>query len=497
VTGFSQRYGGAALVTGASAGIGRALARALAARGMDVVLVARRAERLAALADELSAKHGVRAVAVPCDLAKPDAAEVVERGVREAGLCVGLLVNDAGAGAFGPFEAQAGARHAAMVDLNCRAPALLASTFLPGMLERGRGGLLFVASTAAYQPVPLLATYGATKAFDLSLAEALWAELAPKGIDVLAISPGFTRTELQALAVAEGVSKAGGEATPEEVAEAALEALGRGPSFVHGTRNWLLSCAPRLLPRATVARLALRAHQASHAAAHAPRAPIARAPAVPDTGRFQRDLARMLLTFGFSAAIDLVAISLVTGKLRFWFPVWLDPTWATRADPWVVYSQSYFAGIAMIPVLLRAVEREFLASTSRALRGAFWGMGAAVLAFVLWWKGGLMLEHHKEREALAWLALATLVWIALRTAEELPKRLAGVDRRSLLRGLLLGISTFFLGMAVVDPALQLGVHHLGWSFGLAVEVGFFVPAGLGLGWLARRLGAARPALEVP
>ena len=255
---LADRYGGAALVTGASAGIGEAFASVLAARGMDMILVARREERLRSLAVRLEGQHGVRCLVVPQDLAEPSAADAIHSAVATAGVPVGLLVNNAGFGTYGPFQAQDAEHQAAMVDLNCRAPLLLTHAFLPAMLERARGAIIFVASIAGYQPTPFLSVYGATKAFDLMLAEALWAELRPHGIDVLALSPGLTRTEFQQVAGTEHMTRHGRGDAPESVVEAALAALGRSPSVVPGARNKLLTFGSRWVPRSAVAGIARR-----------------------------------------------------------------------------------------------------------------------------------------------------------------------------------------------------------------------------------------------
>lgn len=252
-----EHFGGAAIITGASSGIGAAFARALAQRGLDVVLVARRKDRLQSLAASLERDHGVKALALVMDLARPDAAEVLREAVSAAGLEVGLLVNNAGFGAYGSFSDQDPRRHVEMVDVNCRAPVALTHAFLPDMLARGRGAIVFVSSTSAYQPAPYLAVYGATKAFDLLLAEALWAELRPKGIDVLGLSPGFTQTDFHEVA-GQGIPAAGGVADPEAVVATALAALGRKPSVIHGRRNWLCAWLVRFLPRSWVVRLAAR-----------------------------------------------------------------------------------------------------------------------------------------------------------------------------------------------------------------------------------------------
>ncbi len=259
---FAQRFGGAALVTGASAGIGDAFARALAARGMDLVLVARRLDRLEALAEELSKAHKIKAVAIEHDLSRPDVHVTLPEAVRARNTPVGLLVNNAGFGAYGEFVDIDAETQARMVDLNCHAPLLLTHAFLPEMRARETGGILFVASLASYQPTPMYATYGATKAFDLMLAEALWAELRPLGIAVHAVSPGYTPTEFQKVASSEDTHPPGGVTTAQEVVETALDALGgNSPSVIPGTMNWLLSSAARFAPRRFVAEMAFRVNR--------------------------------------------------------------------------------------------------------------------------------------------------------------------------------------------------------------------------------------------
>lgn len=204
--------------------------------------------------------------------------------------------------------------------------------------------------------------------------------------------------------------------------------------------------------------------------------------------RFARFVAKMLLTFLSVVAIDLVAVSLLTQKLRVWFPAWLDADWDTRADPWVVYSQSYFAGIFFIPLLAHAIDRDLLrARVGGFVRAAFWIVIVGAFGFILAWKGELMLRYGKHWEALGWLALTTISWVALSSAERLPRWLEGMTARRTARLLARGVATFFLVMAVLDPALQLGVQQLAPSSGLWVEVGFFVPAGLALLLVAHRL----------
>jgi hypothetical protein len=204
---------------------------------------------------------------------------------------------------------------------------------------------------------------------------------------------------------------------------------------------------------------------------------------------FVADVTRLLLTFLAVVAIDAVVVSLITHRLRFWFPLWLDPLWATRADPWVIYSQSYFAGIFMIPILCRLIDRNFLARLGTAARAAFWSLCIIVFAFVLWWKGSLMFEYHKQYEMLGWAVLTGVIWTVIRLSGILPRWARRLTRRQMLSGLLLAVALFFLVMSVLDPLLQLGVQRLPWSSGLITEMGFFVPAAVVLMIFSRRLRA--------
>jgi len=206
--------------------------------------------------------------------------------------------------------------------------------------------------------------------------------------------------------------------------------------------------------------------------------------------RFVVDIALLLLTFFAVVVIDMLFVSLITHRLRFWFPQWLDPQWASRSDPWVVYSQSYFAGIFMIPVLCRLIDREFLVSSGGGPRTVFWILCFGVFAVILWWKGSLMVEYHKHYEVLGWAVLTGVIWTIIRSADILPVRIHAVTRRQMLRGLLFGMSLFFLVIGAMDPFLQLGVQQLSWSSGLAIELGFFIPAGIILMILSQRLSNA-------
>ncbi len=243
-------YGPWALVTGASAGIGAAFARALAEQGVNVVLTARREERLRTLAAELESRARVQTRVVALDLALDGAPR--QLADRIADLEIGTVINNAGFGAVGRFDNASYERLLEMVRLNCVAVTAVSHLFLPAMRRRGRGALIVLASAAGYQPLALAAVYGATKAFDLMLAEALWAENRASGVAVLAVSPGPVETEFQT--VAGETAHAG--TTPEEVVRVSFAALGRKPSVVVGTGNALRAWSVRLAPRALVARMA-------------------------------------------------------------------------------------------------------------------------------------------------------------------------------------------------------------------------------------------------
>jgi len=244
---FGARYGPFAIVAGASEGIGRAFAHELAAAGLHLVLVARRAEPLSALQEELRAAHGVEVRAVPCDLADPGAAEVIAHAA--SGCEIGLLVFNAAAASVGRFVDTPLDAHLRAIHVNARAPVLLAHTFAGAMAERGRGGIVLMSSLTAFQGTPLVATYGATKAFNLILAEGLWSELAERGVDVLACCAGATHTPgyervppVRAPSWFEPKPQ-----DPGDVARAALQALGRRPLIIPGIGNRIASFVMRRL----------------------------------------------------------------------------------------------------------------------------------------------------------------------------------------------------------------------------------------------------------
>ncbi len=242
-----------ALVTGASSGIGEQFARQLSERGYELILVARRADRLQRLAGELPGIHHD----LVCDLA--DEAASLPARVSELGLEVDLLVNSAGFGMYGKFTDLDPSRDAEQVRLNCEAVVTLTHAFLPAMVERGRGGVITVASTAGMQPIPYEAVYAASKAFALSFTEALHEELRDTGVRMLAVNPGPVPTEWQEVA---GHSSAGvvpGQIDAEQVVRESLDAYDKGRrSIVPGTRmRWFMRAtrAPRPLQLRVTERL--------------------------------------------------------------------------------------------------------------------------------------------------------------------------------------------------------------------------------------------------
>jgi hypothetical protein len=250
--------GRTALVTGASAGIGASFARALGAAGADLVLVARRADRLADLADDLRNRHGRTVHVHAADIAARGAVDRLSGELAAAGVRVDVLVNNAGVGLpAGPFHEADPATLTAMLDLNIVALTEMTRTFLPPMVAAGYGAVVNVASTAAFQPLARVATYAATKAYVLSLTEAVWAETFGTGVRVLAVCPGMTVTEFFETA---GAQPSGAQVqTADEVVAEAMAALARrGPTLVTGGRNRILSLLPRLLPRGVTARVADR-----------------------------------------------------------------------------------------------------------------------------------------------------------------------------------------------------------------------------------------------
>jgi hypothetical protein len=245
------------LVTGGSSGLGAEFARQLAARGSNLVLVARSAGRLTALADELRARHGVTVTALPADLSLAD--EVSRVAAVTATTEVDVLVNDAGFGTYGNFAGlDAGHEHAEMM-VNAVAAVDLAHAVLPGMLARRRGGIITVASSIAFQPSPHQAVYGATKAFALAFSEALWAETRGTGVRILALCPGPVATGFFASLGDQAATSSiiyRRTADPADVARAGLRGFDHDAmTIIPGLRTRLLAQGHRFLPRTVMARM--------------------------------------------------------------------------------------------------------------------------------------------------------------------------------------------------------------------------------------------------
>jgi hypothetical protein len=257
---ISNRWRGKwALVTGASAGIGWAIAEKLAAGGCNLVLTARRRGHLEKFAAEEAARHGVHAEIVIADLVKPGAPREIFEFTSAKKIPVEFLVNNAGFGAYGHFSRMDLQRQLEMVQVNCAAVVHLTGLYVQQMVERRSGDILIVASTAAFQAVPYVATYAATKGFDLLYGEALAEELAPHGVHVCVLCPGPTDSEFADIA---GTPPGPGKRfeTAEKVARVGLEALANGKSsvisgFLNNLQMQLERIAPRRLVTGAAGRL--------------------------------------------------------------------------------------------------------------------------------------------------------------------------------------------------------------------------------------------------
>lgn len=245
------------LITGASSGIGAEFARALAARGSDLVLVARRTDRLQSLADELIAAYGIRAEVIGIDLAEEGVGTTLRSRVDGP---IELLVNNAGFGAHGPLAEADIAMLDRMIAIDIRAVVELTRAFLPEMLERGRGGIVNISSTAGYQPLPGMANYGASKAFVRSFTEAVWHEAKGRGVKVLALAPGATESEFFDVVGTEAAA-VGPKQTARQVVETGLRALDRRstpPSAISGAGNSFTAHAAAFTPRRMLLGLTAR-----------------------------------------------------------------------------------------------------------------------------------------------------------------------------------------------------------------------------------------------
>jgi uncharacterized protein len=245
---------GISLVTGASSGIGAAIASELASRGHSVALVARREERLRTLATELASDHGVTTEVIAADLGDPEGRDRVAEELRGRGRVVDVLVNNAGFGHQADFATSPRERMVEMVKINCEVVVDLTSRFLTGMVDRGRGSVINIASTAAFQPLPGSAVYAASKSFVLSFSEAIRTELRGSGVTVTAVCPGPVRTEFMDVAGFGGVEERTPGAvwmSPEDLAKHAIDgAAGDRRVVVPGMINRAGALAGQHSPRA-------------------------------------------------------------------------------------------------------------------------------------------------------------------------------------------------------------------------------------------------------
>jgi short-subunit dehydrogenase len=245
--------GGWAIVTGASSGLGREFAQVLARRGYPVLAVARRADRLEALAEDVG-RSGGRLEPLVADLSTANGVEAVAAAAADRE--VALLVNNAGLATYGPFSSMSPERQRDLVRLNVEAVVTLTSRMLPAMLKRGQGGVINVASQMAFQPMPYFAAYAASKSFVLNFSEALAEELRGTAVRVTAVAPGFVRTEFAAVAGSEAPERRFPHLSPDHVVSSALRAHERGRVVkVVGSVYAVLTLAGRFAPRALLRRM--------------------------------------------------------------------------------------------------------------------------------------------------------------------------------------------------------------------------------------------------
>ena len=244
---FKEKYGPWAIVTGANAGIGKAIATELAARGLNIIGIARRQDLLDELQEELSEDYAVEVRTLQLDLTDPESISKIE--LLTSDLDIGLVVPNAGVEVSGRFTDSTLEANERMLHLNVHAPMQLAKIFGAKMASRGRGGILFLSSLFGYQGIPFVANYAATKAYILSLGEALHVELKPQGVDVTVLSPGLTDTAMPANMPINFSRMPVFKQRPEDVASTGLNALGRKATVVSGLLNKFYAWENRFLPR--------------------------------------------------------------------------------------------------------------------------------------------------------------------------------------------------------------------------------------------------------
>jgi len=259
-TEFNKTYGPWAIVTGASSGIGRAFAEVLAEKSVNLVIVARRKERLESLAASLAEKHNVQVVSLELDL---NAADFIKNlGDATDDLDIGLVVSNAGFGFKGPHHEQNLGELDKLLNVNARAPMLIARAYAPGLIRRGKGGIIITGSMEGVMGFPWSGAYAASKAYVRALGEALWGELAEHGVDVLVLSPGATDTE-NLRSQGYDPDKMPGIMTPRTVATLALENIRRGPQYIPGFRNAMTVRILSMLPRRLALKMAAKGIKAS------------------------------------------------------------------------------------------------------------------------------------------------------------------------------------------------------------------------------------------
>lgn len=243
--------GKVALITGASSGIGEAFAYKLAEMGAVLVLTARRIDKLQELAVKLNKQHGVNVFVFEADLIEREAPKMLYDKIINEGLIIDLLINNAGFGKWTNFLDETAEVYDNMLELNINSLVKLTHLFIPGMLKKGAGGVINVASTGALQPCPYVGVYCASKSFVLAFSEALYGEYHKKGLTITALCPGNTNTGFQRVAKAN--TQGMGADSPEVVADAGIKSMLKGKSFkIVGFANYLTSFVPRLFPRKTV-----------------------------------------------------------------------------------------------------------------------------------------------------------------------------------------------------------------------------------------------------
>jgi uncharacterized protein len=253
---FADQWG---LITGASSGIGAEFARQLAARGMHLVLAARRESLLTELAAELHQAHGTKTEIIVTDLVNPEEPARLLEEVERRGISIELLVNNAGFGYVSPVETTDVPRIMELVQVNIAALTELSLRVLPKMMERGHGGIINIASIAAFQPVGYMGPYSASKAYVLHFSEALWGEARQKGVTVTALCPGSTRTDFFAVSGVPNFLERHASQDVKTVVKTGLKAFEKGRQYVvSGWKNYILSLLVRIATRATVVKESMK-----------------------------------------------------------------------------------------------------------------------------------------------------------------------------------------------------------------------------------------------